>query len=115
MGRGEVPEALSKELGSEWGIKLTCIEPGGFRTDWAGRSMIFADRHPAYDNTIGKESMEKRHGNQAGDPKEGAKGMYVFSTMQDPPLRVAVGTDTYKGIMNRLKMYDENYSEIQKA
>lgn len=40
-------EALSKEIKPEWNISLTCIEPGGFRTDWAGRSMMFGDRHPA--------------------------------------------------------------------
>ena len=43
-------EAVSHELKPEWNIKLTCVEPGGFRTDWAGRSMMFADRHPAYDH-----------------------------------------------------------------
>ena len=37
-------EALSKELKPEWNIKLTCIEPGGFRTDWAGRSMEFNEK-----------------------------------------------------------------------
>ena len=37
-------EALSKELKPEWNIKLTCIEPGPFRTDWAGRSMDFAEK-----------------------------------------------------------------------
>ena len=36
-------EALSHELKPEWNIHLTCIEPGGFRTDWAGRSMIFGE------------------------------------------------------------------------
>lgn len=40
-------EALSNEIKPEWNVKLTCIEPGGFRTDWAGRSMEFAERHPA--------------------------------------------------------------------
>ena len=40
-------EALSQEVKPEWNISLTCIEPGGFRTDWAGRSMDFAERHPA--------------------------------------------------------------------
>ncbi|KAK0249696.1 hypothetical protein LTR02_004705 [Friedmanniomyces endolithicus] len=39
-------EALSHELKPEWNIKLTCVEPGGFRTDWAGRSMEFGERHP---------------------------------------------------------------------
>jgi len=37
-------EALAQEIKPEWNIKLTCIEPGGFRTDWAGRSMAFGDK-----------------------------------------------------------------------
>ena len=42
-------EAVSKELKPEWNIKLTCVEPGGFRTMWSGRNMDFAeDKNPAY-------------------------------------------------------------------
>ena len=42
-------EALNQELKPEWNIKLTCIEPGGFRTDWAGRSMDFGEsKNKAY-------------------------------------------------------------------
>lgn len=48
-------------------IKFQCVEPGGFRTDWAGRSMDFGEPHPAYDHIQAKEAMGKRHGNQAGD------------------------------------------------
>ena len=36
-------EAVSKELKPEWNIKLTCVEPGGFRTNWSGTSMDFAE------------------------------------------------------------------------
>lgn len=36
-------ESLNQELKPEWNIKLTCVEPGGFRTDWAGRSMEFGE------------------------------------------------------------------------
>lgn len=72
--------------------------------------MVFADRHPAYDHMDAKKSMTERHGTQAGDPKKAAKAMYEFATMQDPPLRVVVGTDAYKGIMDKIKKYDENTS-----
>lgn len=40
-------ETITKEVKPEWNIYLTNIEPGGFRTEWAGGSMEFADRHPA--------------------------------------------------------------------
>lgn len=76
--------------------------------------MVFADRHPAYDHMDAKKSMTERHGTQAGDPKKAAKAMYEFATMQDPPLRVVVGTDAYKGIMDKIKKYDENYKKYEK-
>jgi len=107
-------EAVSQEVQPEWGIKFTCIEPGGFRTDWAGRSMTFADRHPAYTHKNAKADMEKRHGSQAGDPAKGAKAMYEFAIMKDPPLRVVIGTDAYKAIHTKLDAYRENYTKYEK-
>ncbi|OAL30252.1 hypothetical protein AYO20_08826 [Fonsecaea nubica] len=104
-------EALSHEVKPEWGIKFTLIEPGGFRTDWAGRSMTFAKRHPAYDHLDAEKHMTARHGKQAGDPKKGAKAMYELAVMPNPPLRVAVGTDAYKAVMNKLEQYEQNYTK----
>ncbi|TVY64343.1 putative oxidoreductase [Lachnellula suecica] len=108
-------EAISKEVKPEWGIKFTCIEPGGFRTDWAGRSMAFPEkRHPAYDHLNAEQSMKERNGTQAGDPPKGAKAMYELAVMDDPPLRVVVGTDAYKAIQGKIKEYDENYKKYEK-
>jgi len=107
-------EAVSQEVKPEWGIKFTCIEPGGFRTDWAGRSMQFAKRHPAYDHISAEETMKKRHGTQKGDPTKGAKAMYEFAVMKDPPLRICIGSDAYAGVMDKLKTYGENYRKYEK-
>ena len=107
-------EALSHELKPDWNIKLTLIEPGGFRTDWAGRSMQFAERHPAYDHIDAKETMTTRNGTQAGDPKKGAKAMYEFAVMDDPPLRSVIGTDAYKAILNKIDTYEQNYKKYEK-
>ncbi|KAL2421177.1 putative oxidoreductase [Exophiala dermatitidis] len=106
-------EALSHEVKPEWGIKFTLIEPGGFRTDWAGRSMVFADRHPAYDHIDARERMGKRHGTQAGDPLKGARAMYELAVMENPPLRVVIGTDAYAAIMNKLEQYEQNYKQFE--
>jgi NAD(P)-dependent dehydrogenase (short-subunit alcohol dehydrogenase family) len=58
-------EALSKELKPEWNIKLTCVEPGGFRTAWAGGSMEFAENKcAAYDHLDGKKTAKERNGEQ---------------------------------------------------
>jgi NAD(P)-dependent dehydrogenase (short-subunit alcohol dehydrogenase family) len=76
-------EAISQELKPEWGIKLTCVEPGGFRTDWAGRSMDFGEnKNPAYDHIDSKKAMGERHGKQAGDPAKAAKAFYELAIMK---------------------------------
>jgi hypothetical protein len=53
--------------------------------------------------------MNARHGTQAGDPKKGARAMYDLAVMSNPPLRVVIGSDAYKGIMNKIETYEENY------
>ncbi|KAF2760541.1 NAD(P)-binding protein [Pseudovirgaria hyperparasitica] len=108
-------EALSLELKPEWNIHLTCIEPGGFRTDWAGRSMHFGEnKNPAYDHIDAKTAMGKRNGTQAGDPYKAALGYYELAMMQDPPLRCILGTDAYATINKKLKTYAENVKKYEK-
>jgi len=108
-------EAVSKEVKPEWGIKFTCIEPGGFRTDWSGRSMDFGEvENPAYDHMNPKESAGKRHGNQAGDPAKAAKVFYDLAVMEDPPIRCVVGTDAYSMINKKLEGYTESVKKFEK-
>ncbi|KAH7072237.1 hypothetical protein BKA63DRAFT_65524 [Paraphoma chrysanthemicola] len=106
-------EAISKEVKPEWHIKFTCIEPGGFRTDWAGRSMDFgAIDNPAYDHIDAKKAMGERHGTQAGDPAKAAKVFYDLAVMDDPPLRCIVGTDAYTNINKKLDAYKDNVKKF---
>ncbi|CAJ2511358.1 Uu.00g069830.m01.CDS01 [Anthostomella pinea] len=108
-------EALSHEVKSEWGIKLTCVEPGGFRTDWAGRSMAFGEKkNPAYDHLDAEKTMGEKHGSQAGDPAKGAKAMYELAVMKDPPIRCVIGTDAYAAINGKLDTYRENVKKFEK-
>ncbi|CAI6232273.1 unnamed protein product [Periconia digitata] len=108
-------EAISKEVKPEWGIKFTCVEPGGFRTDWAGRSMDFGEiDHPAYDHINARDTMGKRHGNQPGDPTKAAIAMYELAVMEDPPLRCILGTDAYSMINEKLDTYSKNVKKFEK-
>ena len=107
-------EAISKEMKPEWGIHVMAIEPGGFRTDWSGRSMTFPERHPAYDHIDARANMKKRHGTQAGDPKKAAPAMYDFAVMEDPPLRMCIGSDAYGGMMGKIDSYREDYTRYEK-
>jgi NAD(P)-dependent dehydrogenase (short-subunit alcohol dehydrogenase family) len=63
-------EALGKEV-KDLGILVTAVEPGGFRTDWAGRSLVRAPRAIAdYDAIMNpvRERRQKMSGHQIGDP-----------------------------------------------
>jgi len=108
-------EAVNQEVKKEWGIKFTCVEPGGFRTDWAGRSMAFPEKKmDEYSHMDARKMMGERNGKQAGDPVKGAKAMYELAVLEDPPLRVVIGTDAYKAIMAKLEAYGENYKKYEK-
>lgn len=105
---------MSHEVKPEWGIKFTLIEPGGFRTDWAGRSMAFGEnKNPAYDHINAKETMGKRHGTQAGDPVKAGKVFYELAVMEDPPLRVVVGSDAYTALGQKLETYQKNWKRFE--
>ncbi|CAN8095557.1 unnamed protein product [Discula destructiva] len=108
-------ESLSHELKPEWNISLQCVEPGGFRTDWSGRSMQFGEiENKAYGHIDAKKNAQGRHNTQAGDPAKGATAMYELATMKDPPLRCVIGSDAYQGMETKLKAYGENVKKFEK-
>jgi NAD(P)-dependent dehydrogenase (short-subunit alcohol dehydrogenase family) len=69
-------EVLSREV-APLGIKVTIVEPGGFRTDFAGSSTELSEGHPAYDSTVGATARFQRNynGKQPGDPKKAAQAI----------------------------------------
>ena len=90
-------EGLSESLAQEvapLGIKVTVVEPGPFRTDWAGRSLKqSAARIADYDETVGarRKQTEARSGKQAGDPVRGAEAIIAVVQAEHPPLRLVLG------------------------
>ncbi len=86
-------EALSKEV-APLGIKVTIIEPGGFRTDWAGSSMTYAPEIPDYEQTVGYISKVLRKDFvPTGDPVKAAKAMIDVANHPEPPLHLLLGSD----------------------
>jgi NAD(P)-dependent dehydrogenase (short-subunit alcohol dehydrogenase family) len=87
-------EVLLKEVGS-LGIKVTIIEPGAFRTDWAGASMTVRESRPEYDATVGAFARynRERAGAQRGDPAKAAGVIIHIATLDEPPLRLPFGSD----------------------
>lgn len=88
-------DALRKEIGP-LGIKVLVVEPGAFRTDFAGRSLqqsatVIAD----YDDTAGRrrKQNDETHGHQPGDPARGAQAIIVAAESDSPPFRLLLGSD----------------------
>src|SRR6266581_6325299 len=80
-------EVLAKEVGP-LGIKVTIIEPGGFRTDFAGASTTLREGRPEYDATVGAAIRFQRdyNGKQPGDPAKAAAVIMQVANMENPPL-----------------------------
>jgi NAD(P)-dependent dehydrogenase (short-subunit alcohol dehydrogenase family) len=87
---------LAKEV-TPLGIKVTIVEPGGFRTDFAGTSTDLRPGRPEYDATVGAAARFQRdyNGKQPGDPKRAADVLLRLVSMPDPPLRIVLGSDAY--------------------
>jgi NAD(P)-dependent dehydrogenase (short-subunit alcohol dehydrogenase family) len=87
-------EVLAKEVGP-LGINVTIIEPGGFRTDWSGSSMIIRPSRSQYDATVGAVARFQReyNGTQPGDPAKAAAVIMHIATLDHPPLRLLLGSD----------------------
>jgi NAD(P)-dependent dehydrogenase (short-subunit alcohol dehydrogenase family) len=101
-------EGLSETLGKEvkdLGIHVTAVEPGSFRTDWAGRSMVRAPRSiPDYDGLMNpiREGRQQLSGRQLGDPKRAAAAIVKLAQADDPPAHLLLGSDAVKLVEDKL-------------
>lgn len=91
-------EGFSEVLNNEvkpFGVKVTIIEPGAFRTDWGGSSMTIAPVGADYEQTVGEINRYRRSadGQQPGDPALAAKAVVDIVALDEPPLRLLLGKD----------------------
>jgi NAD(P)-dependent dehydrogenase (short-subunit alcohol dehydrogenase family) len=86
-------EVLVREV-APLGIKVTIVEPGGFRTDWAGSSMRVDEPSEPYKQTVGALAGHVRQqGTTRGDPAKAAQAILQIASVPEPPLRLLLGTD----------------------
>ncbi|KAB0639779.1 short-chain dehydrogenase [Burkholderia stagnalis] len=103
-----ISEALGKELGP-FGIAVTAVAPGSFRTDWAGRSMARTPRSIAdYDALFDpiRKAREEKSGKQLGDPVKAARAMLAAIAAERPPAHLLLGSDALRLVRDKLSALD---------
>lgn len=99
-----ISETLAKEVAG-FGIKVTAVAPGSFRTDWAGRSMVRSARHIAdYDAVIDpiRAARQAKSGHQLGDPAQAAQVLLKIANAADAPVHLLLGSDALGLVRDKL-------------
>ncbi|WP_180901509.1 SDR family NAD(P)-dependent oxidoreductase [Martelella soudanensis] len=96
-------EGFSEVLAAEMaliGVKVTVIEPGGFRTNFADDSTTLDEGRPEYDAVVGAAARMQRafDGHQPGDPLRAAQVILQVPAMDVPPFRLPLGRDVSEAL-----------------
>lgn len=106
-------EALAGEL-APFGIRVTVVEPGGFRTNFAGGSLVLARRTMSeYDGTPAarpRAMKEHYHGTQQGDPAKAAAAVIAIVDAPQPPVHFVLGPDAVAAARNKLARFGDEIS-----
>ncbi|NML35418.1 oxidoreductase [Paraburkholderia antibiotica] len=106
-----ISEALGKEV-KPFGIAVTAVAPGSFRTDWAGRSMMRTPRSIAdYDDMFNpvREAREEKSGRQLGDPSKAARAMLAAIAADHPPAHLLLGSDALGLVRDKLSALNAEF------
>ncbi len=100
-----VSEAVAKEVAS-FGVRVSTLAPGSFRTDWAGRSMDRAPRKiSAYDDIMDpvRAARQAKSGRQPGDPDRAAQALLRLVESEHPPSQLLLGDDALELVGQKIK------------
>jgi NAD(P)-dependent dehydrogenase (short-subunit alcohol dehydrogenase family) len=100
-----ISEVMRAEM-APFGVHVTALCPGSFRTDWAGRSMVRTERSIGeYDSLFDpiREARQKKHGAQPGDPEKLAEAVLTLVMSQNPPPQLLLGSDALGLVRHRLQ------------
>ncbi|MFG2340519.1 oxidoreductase [Streptomyces yangpuensis] len=102
-----ISEALHGEL-APLGIRVTIVEPGGFRTDFLSSSSIRVEPAGIADYAAGagpvREAMSTFDGLQPGDPAKAARAIVDVTEVEQPPLRLQLGADAVQRVEAKLDL-----------
>ncbi len=108
-------ESLSKEV-APFGIKVVIVEPGPFRTDWAGRSLKTPKRTiEAYEDTAiaRRRQIQGYSGTQPGDPLRAAEAIIATVERDHPPLRLPLGGFAYDAMRSELEALRKEVDSVE--
>ena len=114
-------EAIGESLAQQvkpLGIKVTNIEPSGFRTEWAGASATYVDTNiEDYRATVGEnlKGIQSYSGRQPGDPLRAAQAMYDVVNQENPPLHLPLGKAAVKGAREKFEGLLKELGEVAAA
>lgn len=106
-------EGISEVVGKEvegFGIAVTAVAPGSFRTDWAGHSMVRSPRSIAdYDALFDpvRQARQEKSGKQLGDPRKAARAMLEAIGSTNPPAHLLLGSDALGLVRQKLEALEE--------
>ncbi|MFC3653373.1 oxidoreductase [Dyella humi] len=106
-------ETLAKEV-APFGIGVTVVEPGAFRTDFRGRSIRQSNiRLPEFADTLGKQrnALLQSHGKQHNDPAKGAVAIIEAIKAKNPPLHLLLGADALDLARKQLAALAKSFDE----
>nr|WP_315249868.1 oxidoreductase [uncultured Duganella sp.] len=99
-----ISEVVGKEV-QQFGIHVTAVAPGSFRTDWAGRSMVRSERSITdYDALFDpiRATRAARSGKQPGDPAKAAQAILTLASLAEPPAHLLLGSDALGLVRGKL-------------
>ncbi len=108
-------EVLAEDV-RELGIKVTVLEPGAFRTSFlTEESLVFAQEQIADYQSIRDSHDKYRHmnGTQIGDPDRAAEVILSLTTMENPPVRLFMGSDAYKRATQKVGILQQELEEFK--
>jgi NAD(P)-dependent dehydrogenase (short-subunit alcohol dehydrogenase family) len=107
-----ISETVGKEV-KQFGVHVTAVAPGSFRTDWAGRSMVRSARGIAdYDQLFDpiRATRAQRSGKQPGDPAKAARAILALVDSAEPPAHLLLGSDALALVRGNLTRLSDEFS-----